>query len=230
MNPLQVLCGEMAGASLGPPMRLPAAVGGRVCRPGDGKVIEHGDGAEGWIAAQEDERSGGECRVSEAGERPERMARAAARDGDSHGGGSERRQCKPGTPERQQNGDGGNGRRLDPGDQVESRSPDQPAPTPRRLSRPSRSPGRGRSRGWQSRRQARELQAPLRRRCAARVRVFGSPRNRGLSQGAFRSASRGGSRGGSAEAPVAPLILGDRGFEVLAREVRPVAVENTNSL
>ena len=76
-------------------------------------------------------------------------------------------QRKLGTPERQQNGDGGNGRRLDHGDAVEARSPDQPAPTPRRRSRPSRSRGRERSRGWQSRRRAPERRAPPPRRCAA---------------------------------------------------------------
>src|SRR4029078_1251339 len=50
-------------------------------------------------------------------------------------------------------------------------------------------------------------------------------RTSGRSRGACGSASRGRSRRGSAEAPVAPLIFGERGLELLAREVGPVAVD-----
>src|SRR6185436_8416845 len=40
-----------------------------------------------------------------------------------------------------------------------------------------------------------------------------------------RAASRGGSRLKAAEAARAPLILGNRGFECLAREVGPIGID-----
>ena len=74
MNPLQVLRGEMLRRKLRPADEAAGRIGGGVGGPGDGEQIEHGDGAERGIAAQEDERRRWQRGISEPGERPDRMA------------------------------------------------------------------------------------------------------------------------------------------------------------
>ena len=69
-KPAPGLVGRDAGRELGPADQASGDIRGRIGGPGNGKKIEHGDGAKGGIAAEPHQRQRRKRGISEARERP----------------------------------------------------------------------------------------------------------------------------------------------------------------